>query len=218
METTQIDNKSNHEKRFDGVGVSQGIAIASAYVRGDVFIEPDKYLIDPSEKDNEVKRLDHAINETKEQINHLKNQVRIATGSKKEEGIFDAHLLILEDRAVIDEVINMIVQKGSNVEYAFYEVMGKYTRAIKGIDDQYLRERAVDIEDVMKRVLTNLSSSEEAERSATNDHVLVIKELTPSDTAQIDHSLVKAFVTEIGSYTSHASIIARSLGLSLIHI
>ena len=211
-----MDDKSNHEKRFDGVGVSQGIAIASAYVRGDVFIEPDKYLIDPSEKDNEIKRLDHAINETKIQINHLKDQVRIATGSKKEEGIFDAHLLILEDRAVIDEVTNMIVQKGSNVEYAFYEVMGKYIGAIKGIDDQYLRERAVDIEDVMKRVLTNLSSSEEAERSATHDHVLVIKELTPSDTAQIDHSLVKAFVTEIGSYTSHASIIARSLGLPAV--
>ena len=216
METTQMDDKSNHEKRFDGVGVSQGIAIASAYVRGDVFIEPDKYLIDPSEKDNEIKRLDHAINETKIQINHLKDQVRIATGSKKEEGIFDAHLLILEDRAVIDEVTNMIVQKGSNVEYAFYEVMGKYIGAIKGIDDQYLRERAVDIEDVMKRVLTNLSSSEEAERSATHDHVLAIKELTPSDTAQIDHSLVKAFITEIGSYTSHASIIARSLGLPAV--
>ena len=92
METTQMDDKSNHEKRFDGVGVSQGIAIASAYVRGDVFIEPDKYLIDSSEKDNEIKRLDHAINETKIQINHLKDQVRIATGSKKEEGIFDAHL------------------------------------------------------------------------------------------------------------------------------
>ena len=216
METTQMDDKSNHEKRFDGVGVSQGIAIASAYVRGDVFIEPDKYLIDPSEKDNEIKRLDHATNETKIQINHLKDQVRIATGSKKEEGIFDAHLLILEDRAVIDEVTNMIVQKGSNVEYAFYEVMGKYIGAIKGIDDQYLRERAVDIEDVMKRVLTNLSSSEEAERSATHDHVLAIKELTPSDTAQIDHSLVKAFITEIGSYTSHASIIARSLGLPAV--
>ena len=103
-----MDDKSNHEKRFDGVGVSQGIAIASAYVRGDVFIEPDKYLIDSSEKDNEIKRLDHAINETKIQINHLKDQVRIATGSKKEEGIFDAHLLILEDRAVIDEVTNVI--------------------------------------------------------------------------------------------------------------
>ena len=70
-----MDDNSNDEKRFEGVGVSQGIAIASAYVRGDVFVEPDKYLIDLSEKDNEVKRLELAINETKSQINHLKEQV-----------------------------------------------------------------------------------------------------------------------------------------------
>jgi len=211
-----MDDNSNDEKRFEGVGVSQGIAIASAYVRGDVFVEPDKYLIDLSEKDNEVKRLELAINETKGQINHLKEQVRIASGSKKEEGIFDAHLLVLEDRVVIDEVIDLIVQKRFNVEYAFYEAMGQYIGAIKKINDQYLRERAIDIEDVMKRVLSNLCSAEKAEQSATHDHVLVIKELTPSDTAQIDHSLVKAFVTEIGSYTSHASIIARSLGLPAV--
>jgi len=211
-----MDDNSNDEKRFEGVGVSQGIAIASAYVRGDVFVEPDKYLIDLSEKDNEVKRLELAINETKGQINHLKEQVRIASGSKKEEGIFDAHLLVLEDRVVIDEVIDLIIQKRFNVEYAFYEAMGQYIGAIKKINDQYLRERAIDIEDVMKRVLSNLCSAEKAEQSATHDHVLVIKELTPSDTAQIDHSLVKAFVTEIGSYTSHASIIARSLGLPAV--
>ena len=211
-----MDDNSNDEKRFEGVGVSQGIAIASAYVRGDVFVEPDKYLIDLSEKDNEVKRLELAINETKGQINHLKEQVRIASGSKKEEGIFDAHLLVLEDRVVIDEVIDLIVQKRFNVEYAFYEAMGQYIVAIKKINDQYLRERAIDIEDVMKRVLSNLCSAEKAEQSATHDHVLAIKELTPSDTAQIDHSLVKAFVTEIGSYTSHASIIARSLGLPAV--
>ena len=197
MEKEIIFNSSNSERRFQGVGVSQGIAIAHAYVRGDVFIEPDKYSIDSSQKNEEI-------------------QVRLASGENKEEAIFDAHLLVLEDHEVLDKVKNIILNDGLNVEYAFYDIMGRYIRELKKINDRYLRERVVDIEDVMKRVLVNLSSVEKAEQSATHDHILVIKELTPSDTAQIDHSLVKGFATEVGSYTSHAAIIARSLGLPAV--
>ena len=117
---------------------------------------------------------------------------------------------------MLDKVKNIILNDGFNVEYAFYDIMGRYIRELKKINDRYLRERVVDIEDVMKRVLVNLSSVEKAEQSATHDHILVIKELTPSDTAEIDHSLVKGFATEVGSYTSHAAIIARSLGLPAV--
>tara|TARA_B100000401_G_scaffold307598_1_gene211773 strand:- start:243 stop:2018 length:1776 start_codon:yes stop_codon:yes gene_type:complete len=216
MEKEIIFNSSNSERRFQGVGVSQGIAIAHAYVRGDVFIEPDKYSIDSSQKNEEIQRLKNALDETKKQIQNLKEQVRLASGENKEEAIFDAHLLVLEDHEVLDKVKNIILNDGFNVEYAFYDIMGRYIRELKKINDRYLRERVVDIEDVMKRVLVNLSSVEKAEQSATHDHILVIKELTPSDTAQIDHSLVKGFATEVGSYTSHAAIIARSLGLPAV--
>ena len=216
MEKEIIFNSSNSERRFQGVGVSQGIAIAHAYVRGDVFIEPDKYSIDSSQKNEEIQRLKNALDETKKQIQNLKEQVRLASGENKEEAIFDAHLLVLEDHEVLDKVKNIILNDGLNVEYAFYDIMGRYISELKKINDRYLRERVVDIEDVMKRVLVNLSSVEKAEQSATHDHILVIKELTPSDTAQIDHSLVKGFATEVGSYTSHAAIIARSLGLPAV--
>ena len=216
MEKEIIFNSSNSERRFQGVGVSQGIAIAHAYVRGDVFIEPDKYSIDSSQKNEEIQRLKNALDETKKQIQNLKEQVRLASGENKEEAIFDAHLLVLEDHEVLDKVKNIILNDGLNVEYAFYDIMGRYIRELKKINDRYLRERVVDIEDVMKRVLVNLSSVKKAEQSATHDHILVIKELTPSDTAQIDHSLVKGFATEVGSYTSHAAIIARSLGLPAV--
>ena len=216
MEKEIIFNSSNSERRFQGVGVSQGIAIAHAYVRGDVFIEPDKYSIDSSQKNEEIQRLKNALDETKKQIQNLKEQVRLASGANIEEAIFDAHLLVLEDHEVLDKVKNIILNDGLNVEYAFYDIMGRYIRELKKINDRYLRERVVDIEDVMKRVLVNLSSVEKAEQSATHDHILVIKELTPSDTAQIDHSLVKGFATEVGSYTSHAAIIARSLGLPAV--
>ena len=115
---------------------------------------------------------------------------------------------------MLDKVQNMILNDGLNVEYAFYDIMGRYIRELKKINDNIL-EKWWTLR-TMKRVLVNLSSVEKAEQSATHDHILVIKELTPSDTAQIDHSLVKGFATEVGSYTSHAAIIARSLGLPAV--
>ena len=204
------------EKRFSGIGVSSGIALAHAHVRNNFFVEPDKYIIDHKAKDEEISRLENAIVDTKEQIELLKNQVREATKSKGEENIFDAHLLVLEDKVVLDEVRRNVREDNLNIEYAFYKTMSHYIEALRKIDDRYLRERVVDIEDVMRRVLRNLASGEKAEHSARHTHVLVVPELTPSDTAQMNHSLVQGFATEVGSYTSHAAIIARSLGLPAV--
>ena len=209
-------NLTGSEKRFSGVGVSPGIALAHAFVRSNFFIEPDKYIIDDSAKDDEISRLENSIEETKKQIEVLKNQVREATSGEGEENIFDAHLLVLEDKVVLDEVRRDVLEDNLNIEYAFYKTMSRYIDTLRKINDGYLRERVIDIEDVMRRVLRNLSLGEKAEHSARNAHVLVVPELTPSDTAQMDHSLVKGFATEVGSYTSHAAIIARSLGLPAV--
>lgn len=209
-------NLAGSEKRFSGVGVSPGIALAHAFVRSNFFIEPDKYIIDDSAKDDEIFRLEHSIEETKKQIELLKNQVSEATSGEGEENIFDAHLLVLEDKVVLDEVRRDVRENNLNIEHAFYKTMSRYIDTLRKINDGYLRERVIDIEDVMRRVLRNLSLGEKAEHSARNTHVLVVPELTPSDTAQMDHSLVKGFATEVGSYTSHAAIIARSLGLPAV--
>ncbi|HAA88795.1 MAG TPA: phosphoenolpyruvate--protein phosphotransferase [Verrucomicrobiales bacterium] len=210
------DGLENAEKRFSGIGVSSGIALAHAHVRNNYFVEPDKYIIDDEAKDEEISRLEKAIAGTKEQIGSLKDQVREAAGSEGEENIFDAHLLVLEDKVVLDEVRKNVREDNFNIEYAFYKTMSHYIEALRKIGDRYLRERVVDVEDVMRRVLRNLASGEKAEYSARHDHVLVVPELTPSDTAQMNHSLVQGFATEIGSYTSHAAIIARSLGLPAV--
>jgi len=214
---SEDNNKiENAEKRFSGMGVSSGIALAHAYVRNNFFVEPDKYIIDDAEKDEEISRLENAIAGTREQIELLKDQVSEATSSKGEESIFDAHLLVLEDKVVLDEVWKNVREHNFNIEYAFYKTMSHYIEALRKIDDLYLRERVVDVEDVMRRVLRNLASGEKAEHSGRHAHVLVVPELTPSDTAQMNHSLVQGFATEIGSYTSHAAIIARSLGLPAV--
>ena len=216
MTSEDNHNAANAEKRFSGIGVSFGIALAHAFVRNSFFVEPDKYIIDDFAKDDEISRLEDSIEVTKGQIELLKNQVREAASSQGEENIFDAHLLVLEDTVVLDEVRRNVREDNLNIEYAFYRTMSNYIETLRKIDDRYLRERVVDIEDVMRRVLRNLTSGEKAEHSARNHHVLVVPELTPSDTAQMDHSLVQGFATEIGSYTSHAAIIARSLGLPAV--
>jgi len=216
MASEDNHNAANAEKRFSGIGVSFGIALAHAFVRNSFFVEPDKYIIDDFAKDDEISRLEDSIEVTKGQIELLKNQVREAASTQGEENIFDAHLLVLEDAVVLDEVRRNVREDNLNIEYAFYRTMSNYIETLRKIDDSYLRERVVDIEDVMRRVIRNLSSGEKAEHSARHDHVLVVPELTPSDTAQMDHSLVQGFATEIGSYTSHAAIIARSLGLPAV--
>ena len=114
------------EKRFSGIGVSSGIALAHAHVRNNFFVEPDKYIINHKAKDEEISRLENAIADTKEQIELLKNQVREATNSKGEENIFDAHLLVLEDQVVLDEVRRNVREDNLNIEYAFYKTMNHY--------------------------------------------------------------------------------------------
>ncbi|MBT7983029.1 MAG: hypothetical protein HN584_10700, partial [Akkermansiaceae bacterium] len=119
MTSEDNHNAANAEKRFSGIGVSFGIALARAFVRNSFFVEPDKYIIDDFAKDDEISRLEDSIEVTKGQIELLKNQVREAANSKGEENIFDAHLLVLEDTVVLDEVRRNVREDNLNIEYAF---------------------------------------------------------------------------------------------------
>ena len=131
-----------------------------------------------------------------------------------EEGsIFDAHLLVLEDRTLIDEVIRVISEERVNAEHAFHEVAERYAATLAAIDDDYLRERATDMRDVTNRVLNNLLGLEpEADlRHLKEPCIIISHDLSPSNTAQLDKRNVLGFATDIGSKTSHTAIMARSL-------
>lgn len=195
--------------------MSPGIRRANAYVRSGFFVEPDHYRIAPDDAAAEIVRFDEARAKTREQIEALQNQVSEAVGAG-DASIFDAHLLLLDDSSVLDEVNAAVHEQGQNIEFAFFRIMSRYMDTLRGFDDPYLRERVVDVQDVTRRVLRNLGRTESAEYSATHSHIVVAHELTPSDTAAMDRELVLGFATEIGSYTSHTSIIARSLGLPAV--
>src|SRR6201997_1483178 len=206
----------NAEIRFEGIGVSPGIAFGRIHVVREDVDEVVRYQIAPAQVADEISRFETALIPTRMQI--LEMQLRIAESiGAKDAAIFDAHLLVVEDRTLIDEVLRKLKTDLCNVEWAFQEVATRYAETLNKIDDPYLRERALDIQDVTKRVIHNLQGkAPKAFLALTEPHILVAHNLTPSDTASIDRANVLGIATDLGSRTSHAAILARSLNIPAI--
>ncbi|MEM9281376.1 MAG: phosphoenolpyruvate--protein phosphotransferase [Verrucomicrobiota bacterium] len=206
------------EIRLQGIGVSPGIAWGPAEILGKAFEEPEITPIRRSDVDAEKARLTLALVATRDQILDLQRQMEEQEG-ESHASIFDAHLLILEDSTVLNEVLRVCENKLISIDSAYFTVVKRYIDSLRKIADPYLRERAVDIEDVAGRVLKNLRWSEARPESEDNNGaagVLLAHDLTPSDTVGLDRSRVKAFATEVGSATSHTAIMARSLNIPAV--
>ena len=204
------------EKRFQGTGVSPGIARGTVFVyRPDDEAAPSR-RIEESEIPEEIARFETALIATRAQILEMQQRIAESIGAK-DAGIFDAHLLVVEDRTLIDEVLRTLARDKMNVEHIFQNVAGRYAKTLSEIDDPYLRERALDIHDVTRRIIHNLMGKEARDLSSIGTpHILIAHNLAPSDTAQLDRTLVLAFGTDIGSKTSHTAIMARSLNIPAI--
>jgi phosphotransferase system enzyme I (PtsI) len=204
------------EKRYNGAGVSLGIARGTVFVhRPDDAAAPSRSIAE-GEIPGEIARFESALLATRSQILEMQQRIAESTGAK-DASIFDAHLLVVEDRTLIDEVLRRLGTDRMNVEHVFQTVAGRYAKTLSEIDDPYLRERALDIHDVTRRVLHNLMGTQARDLSGvTTPHILIAHNLTPSDTAQLNRALVLGFGTDIGSRTSHTAIMARSLGIPAI--
>jgi phosphotransferase system enzyme I (PtsI) len=199
------------ETRFHGVGVSPGIARGNIQVMRDELEEIDRYSIAPSQVSAEIARFESALVQTRIQILEMQQKIAEAIGTK-DAGIFDAHLLVVEDRTLIDEVLRKLECDHLNVEAIFHDVAAKYAETLGQIDDPYLRERALDIQDVMRRVVRNLQGKAPKMMPLPGEaHILVAHNLTPSDTASLDRHRVLGIAIDLGSRTSHTAIMARSL-------
>jgi len=204
------------ETRFEGAGVSPGIARGKVHVARDDLDEVVHYRIAPSQVTDEISRFETALIQTRMQILQMQQRIAESIGAK-DAAIFDAHLLVVEDRTLIDEVLRKLETDLCNVEWIFQEVATRYAETLNKIDDPYLRERALDIQDVTKRVIHNLQGkAPKAFLALTEPHILVAHNLTPSDTASIDRANVLGIATDLGSRTSHAAILARSLNIPAI--
>jgi phosphoenolpyruvate-protein phosphotransferase (PTS system enzyme I) len=199
------------ETRFHGMGVSPGIARGAIQVMRDELEEIDRYAIDPSQVSAEIARFESALVQTRIQILEMQQKIAEAIGTK-DAGIFDAHLLVVEDRTLIDEVLRKLEAEHVNVEAVFHEVATRYADTLGQIDDPYLRERALDIQDVMRRVVRNLQGKAPKMMPLPGEaYILIAHNLTPSDAASMDRDRVLGIATDLGSRTSHTAIMARSL-------
>src|SRR4026209_186564 len=208
--------RDNAEIRFEGIGVSPGIAFGRIHVVREDIDEVVRYQIAPSQITDEIGRFEAGLIQTRMQILEMQQRIAESIGAK-DAAIFDAHLLVVEDRTLIDEVLRKLKTDLCNVEWAFQEVATRYAETLSKIDDPYLRERALDIQDVTKRVIHNLQGkAPKAFLSLSQPHILVAHNLTPSDTASMNRDNVLGIATDLGSRTSHAAILARSLNIPAV--
>ncbi|MEQ1851352.1 MAG: phosphoenolpyruvate-utilizing N-terminal domain-containing protein [Chthoniobacteraceae bacterium] len=140
------------ERRFQGVGVSPGIARGTAFVHAPDEELPPRYAVAPDQFDRELARLHDALTVTRRQIVDLQTEVENSLGAK-DAAIFEAHLMVVEDGVFIGEVEKTMRAEGCNAEHAFASVIHRYVKSLAKVDDPYLRERAVDIQDVGHRVI-----------------------------------------------------------------
>jgi len=204
------------EIRFEGAGVSAGVARGRVHVVRDELEEVVHYRIAPSQVADEIARFETALIQTRMQILQMQQRIAESIGAK-DAAIFDAHLLVVEDRTLIDEVLRKLETDLCNVEWIFQEVATRYAETLNKIDDPYLRERALDIQDVTKRVIRNLQGkAPKTFLAMAEPHILVAHNLTPSDTASINRANVLGIATDLGSRTSHTAILARSLNIPAI--
>jgi phosphotransferase system enzyme I (PtsI) len=209
-------DKERQEVRFHGAGVSPGIARGAVQVLRDEFDEIPRYQIEPGQIPSEIGRFEAALIQTRMQILEMQQRIAESIGAK-DAAIFDAHLLVVEDRTLIDEVLRKLETDLCNVEWVFQEVATDYSETLSKIDDPYLRERALDIDDVTRRVVRNLQGKAPKPILAmVEPHILVAHNLTPSDTAMMNKERVLGIATDLGSRTSHSAIMARSLGIPSI--
>ncbi|WP_348223565.1 phosphoenolpyruvate--protein phosphotransferase [Luteolibacter sp.] len=207
---------SENEIIYEGIPASPGIAIAPVHVIARGFSAPEIYEIKEEDVEREQLRFKQALEITKRQLIELQSRLEDLSGDN-ESGIFEAHVMILEDRSVVERVLQAIPRRLQNAEYAYYAVMQNFLEAMRRIPDPYLRERTADIEDVAQRVLRNFTTEGDVRIMGPEDqHVLVAYDLAPSDAASMNRRHVLGFATEQGSVNSHTAILARAFGIPAV--
>jgi phosphoenolpyruvate-protein phosphotransferase (PTS system enzyme I) len=197
-----------------GIAASNGIAIAKAYR----LVEPDldfekKTVTDPT---GEVERFRIAIKKSTLELEAIRERAKVDLGADKA-AIFDAHLLVLSDPELNTPIEDKISNENVNAELALKETADMFITMFEQMDNEYMKERAADIRDVTKRILSHLLGVEIVNPSMIAEEVIIVADdLTPSDTAQLNRQFVKGFTTNIGGRTSHSAIMARSLEIPAV--
>jgi phosphotransferase system enzyme I (PtsI) len=202
--------------RLRGIGVSPGIVQGEAVLAESVFFPARKSYIPPHRVGEELARLRAAMAETREGLVALKRDVGAKIG-EDHAFIFDAHLLILEDRVLLDGLEKLIREENVNSETALAGMHEHYRKIFEAIEDDYFRERQSDVTDVLGKVVRNLSAGKEAGVEEVSGRILVAHDLLPSEAAlRLSRGKVLAVALDMGGPTSHVAILARSLNVPTV--
>jgi len=199
---------------LNGIAASSGIAIAKAYR----LVEPDLTFTKKSIDNDtvEIDRFRAALSQSKVELEGIRDKAKVELGADKA-AIFEAHLLVLSDPELVSPIEDKIKTDKVNAEFALKETADMFVAMFESMDNEYMKERAADIRDVTKRVLSHLLGVQIVNPSMISEEVIIVAEdLTPSDTAQLNRQFVKGFTTDIGGRTSHSAIMARSMEIPAV--
>jgi phosphotransferase system enzyme I (PtsI) len=203
---------------LQGIPVSRGIAIGRAYLIAPMALDVAHYLIEAHQIDAEVERFRTALDRVHGELDALRADLTDDTPS--EVGAFiDVHSMILNDAMLVQETMDLIRTRRYNVEWALTEQLDLLSRHFDDIEDEYLRERKADIEQVVERVLKALAGAPSAgqqlggAKKGSDEMIVVAHDIAPADMMQFKTQAFQAFVTDLGGRTSHTAIVARSLGI-----
>ena len=201
-------------KTIKGIAASDGIAIAKAFKLVDADLTVTKRTITDVKAEQNRYRL--ASEKTIEELTAIKAKAAQNLG-EEEAAVFDAHINMVNDPELVGQTIDKMKTDMVNVDYAFDEVANMFIMIFESMEDEYMRERAADVKDIKRRLLSHLLGVKINDPGAINEEVIVIAEdLTPSDTAQLNRKYALGFATDIGGRTSHSAIMARSLEIPAV--
>ena len=202
--------------QLKGIPAAPGIVIGKAHLFGTEDIFPTDNDVFETEIPQEVEKFNEALKKTRKELLEIEKKISKEMGLEHGK-IFSAHLLVLEDTVLINEVIARLKKTKKNIGLVFTEVLERYIDALSDAKDEYLRDRIADIADVGKRVLKNLIGKKERRLDELEEKAIIIAyDLAPSDTAMMHKDRVLGFATDIGGRTSHTAIMAKSLEIPAV--
>ncbi|HPG39626.1 MAG TPA: phosphoenolpyruvate--protein phosphotransferase [bacterium] len=199
------------EQQFEGVAASPGIAMGPVFFIGADVVTVEKKTLTPQDVDQEVVKFAHALESAKSDLQQLVEKTSLSIGIDSAK-IFEIHQLLLEDVMIVDETVRRIREEHMNADQAFLEVMEHFEVSMESIEGEYLKARAADIRDVKRRVIRKIQGDVRPNLKKLKDPAIIFaKELTPSDTVNLERNKVLGFAMDFGGRTSHAAIMARSI-------
>ncbi len=202
--------------RLRGIGVSPGIAMGKVFLTERVIFTSRKESITPLQALEEITRLKKAIRRTKEQLTQIKKQIKNKLG-KEHSFIFEAHLMILEDKSLLKSIEKVIKEERAKAEWALSQVHDKYKKVFNSINDEYLKQRMSDVSDVLTRIYRSLEVKPRENKDDDKEKILIAHELLPSEAAlRLSQRSVLAVAMDMGGQTSHTAILARSLNIPAV--